>query len=147
MFCQSIKVQKRILSEASLLVTDRDSRSMSSGFDMASGRMRGMAATHVLNRSILGFLSPLFEREGKTFSISDHEITSTIQHEQMLTGNHARDHVLWFFVEHLDTGEHHAAAHLLVQVSQDVVQGLSHLGVVQGHTWRGEKTEIQRQHS
>lgn len=52
---------------------------------------------------------------------------------QMAAGNHARDHVLWFFVEHLDTGEHHAAAHLLVQVSQDVVQWLSHLGVVQGH--------------
>lgn len=37
----------------------RDSRSMSSGLDIPSGRMRGMAATHVLNKSILGFLSPL----------------------------------------------------------------------------------------
>lgn len=39
--------------------THRDSRSMSSGLDIPSGRMRGMAATHVLNKSILGFLSPL----------------------------------------------------------------------------------------
>lgn len=73
MLCQKIKIQERNsikdLSEASLPETDRDSRSMSSGFDMASGRMRGMAATHVLNRSILGFLSPLLEREGKTFSL------------------------------------------------------------------------------
>lgn len=37
----------------------RDRRSMSSGLDIPSGRMRGMAATHVLNKSILGFLSPL----------------------------------------------------------------------------------------
>lgn len=37
----------------------RDSRSMSSGLDIPSGKMRGMAATHVLNKSILGFLSPL----------------------------------------------------------------------------------------
>ena len=37
---------------------------MSSGLDMASGRIRGMAATHVLNRSILGFLSPLSKMEG-----------------------------------------------------------------------------------
>lgn len=34
-------------------------RSMSSGLDIPSGRIRGMAATHVLNKSILGFLSPL----------------------------------------------------------------------------------------
>lgn len=40
----------------------RDSRSMSSGLDIPSGRMRGMAATHVLNKSILGFLSPLEHR-------------------------------------------------------------------------------------
>lgn len=39
--------------------THRESRSMSSGLDIPSGRMRGMAATHVLNKSILGFLSPL----------------------------------------------------------------------------------------
>lgn len=39
----------------------RESKSMSSGLDMLSGRIRGMAATHVLNRSILGFLSPLNE--------------------------------------------------------------------------------------
>lgn len=40
-------------------LTHRDSRSMSSDLDIASGRMRGIAATQVLNRSILGFLSPL----------------------------------------------------------------------------------------
>lgn len=45
----------------------RDSRSMSSDFDIPSGRMRGMAATHVLNKSILGFLSPL---ERSDFKIS-----------------------------------------------------------------------------
>ena len=39
--------------------TYRESRSMSSGLDIPSGRTRGMAATHVLNKSILGFLSPL----------------------------------------------------------------------------------------
>ena len=44
-------------------LTHRESRSMSSGLDMASGRIRGMAATHVLNRSILGFLSPLSKIE------------------------------------------------------------------------------------
>lgn len=42
-----------------------------------------------------------------------------------------RDHVLRFFVEHLDTCEHHTTAHLLVQVSQNIIQRLSHLGVVQ----------------
>lgn len=36
---------------------------MSSGLDMVSGRIRGIAATHVLNRSILGFLSPLLKME------------------------------------------------------------------------------------
>lgn len=50
-----------------------------------------------------------------------------------LCHSYIRDHVLWFFVEHLDAGEHHTTTHLLVQVSQDVVQSLSHLGVVQGH--------------
>ena len=39
--------------------TYRVSRSINSDLDMPSGRMRGMAAKHVLNRSIFGFLSPL----------------------------------------------------------------------------------------
>lgn len=42
--------------------THLDSRSMSSDLDIASGRMRGIAATQVLNRSILGFLSPLSKK-------------------------------------------------------------------------------------
>lgn len=44
-------------------LTHRDSRSMSSDLDIVSGRMRGIAATQVLNRSILGFLSPLSRKE------------------------------------------------------------------------------------
>lgn len=43
--------------------THRDRRSMSSDLDIASGRMRGIAATQVLNRSILGFLSPLSKKK------------------------------------------------------------------------------------
>lgn len=47
---------------------------------------------------------------------------------------HIRDHILWFFVQHLDACEHHTTSHLLVQVSQNMIQRLSHLGVVQRHT-------------
>lgn len=49
--------------------THRDSRSMSSDLDIASGRMRGIAATQVLNRSILGFLSPLLKKKALLTSI------------------------------------------------------------------------------
>lgn len=55
--------------------------------------------------------------------------------------SYIRDHVLWFLVEHLDTGEHHAAAHLFVQVPQDVVQSFSYLGVVQRHAFREQRGE------
>lgn len=47
-----------------------------------------------------------------------------------------RDHVLRFLVKHLGIGEHHAAAHLFVQVPQDVINGLPDLGVIQCHTCR-----------
>lgn len=43
---------------------------MSSDLDMASGRMRGIAATQVLNRSILGFLSPLSGKERKSAALT-----------------------------------------------------------------------------
>jgi len=45
---------------------------MSSGLDMPSGRMRGTAATHVLNRSILGFLSPLSRRNTRGGTVRHH---------------------------------------------------------------------------
>lgn len=108
---------------------------MSSGLDMASGRIRGMAATHVLNRSILGFLSPLSDMEGGVTPVTSsltNEPQNTKADRRLVAAycGYIRDHVLWFFVEHLDAGEHHTTTHLLVQVSQDVVQSLSHLGVV-----------------
>lgn len=40
-------------------LTHLASKSISSSFDIPSGSSRGMAATHVLKRSIFGFLSPL----------------------------------------------------------------------------------------
>lgn len=54
-----------------------------------------------------------------------------------------RDHVFGFLVEHLGVGEHHAAAHLLIQVPQDVINGFPDLGVIQCHTCR----EQHKQHS
>ncbi len=56
--------------------------------------------------------------------------------------SYVRDHVLWLFVEHLDTGEHHTTTNLLVQVSQDVVQSLSHLRVIQGHACGQQKETV-----
>lgn len=156
---------------------------MSSGLDMPSGRMRGIAATHVLNRSILGFLSPLSKMEG---DVKQHLFTKDVRKQDELNIStfpnskyrwvmfakankdnylssfqdkinyylcshfcvslsvaalccNLRDHVLWFFVEHLDAGEHHATSHLLVQVSKDVVQSFPHLGVVQGHACGEQK--------
>lgn len=47
--------------------------------------------------------------------------------------SYTRNHVLRLFVWHLHVGHAHGAANLLVQVSQDVVQGLSHLWVVERH--------------
>ena len=57
--------------------------------------------------------------------------------------SYIRDHVLWFFVEHLDTGEHHTTTNLFVQVSQDVVKSFSHLGVVQGHACGGHRHKVR----
>lgn len=50
--------------------------------------------------------------------------------------NCLRDHVFWLLVEHLGIGEHHAAAHLLIQVPQDVINGFPDLGIIQCHTCR-----------
>jgi len=50
--------------------------------------------------------------------------------------NCLRDHVFGLLVEHLGIGEHHAAAHLLIQVPQDVIDGFPDLGVIQCHTCR-----------
>lgn len=57
--------------------------------------------------------------------------------------SYIRDHVFWFFVEHLDTGEHHTTTNLFVQVSQDVVKSFSHLGVVQGHACGGHRHKVR----
>lgn len=120
--------------------THRDSRSMSSDLDIASGRMRGIAATQVLNRSILGFLSPLSK---KSQPLTDFRLILKMKEDKWAVTHlcYIRDHVLWLFVEHLDACEHHTTTHLLVQVSQNIIQRLSYLGVVQGHACGGEKKD------
>lgn len=49
---------------------------------------------------------------------------------------HLRDHVLRLLVQHLSISHHHAASHLLVQVSEDVVNSLPHMKVILWHPWR-----------
>lgn len=44
-----------------------------------------------------------------------------------------RDHVLGLLVQHLSVRHHHAASHLLVQVPEDVVNGLTHVIIILGH--------------
>lgn len=105
---------------------------------MPSGRIRGMAATHVLNKSILGFLSPLkMENGGVHWTLIFRSRLQNFKRNETPLCSYIRDHILWLFVEHLDACEHHATTHLLVQVPQDVVQSFSHLGVVQGHACGG----------
>lgn len=60
----------------------------------------------------------------------------------MNTGcGYVRYHVFGLLIGHLYIGHAHGAAHFLVQVSQDVVQGLSDLRVVQWHACKHpEKT-------
>lgn len=56
-----------------------------------------------------------------------------------------RDHVLRLFVQHLSIGHHHASAHLLVQVSENVVNSLSDVKIILRHTWehdRGKPIEL-----
>lgn len=56
-----------------------------------------------------------------------------------------RDHVLRLFVQHLSIGHHHASAHLLVQVSENVVNSLSDVKIILRHTWehdRGKTIEL-----
>jgi len=47
-----------------------------------------------------------------------------------------RDHVLRLLVQHLSICHHHAASHLLVQVSEDVVNRLPHMKIILRHPWR-----------
>lgn len=41
-----------------------------------------------------------------------------------------RDHVLRLLVQHLSISHHHAAPHLFVQVSEDVVNSLPHMEII-----------------
>lgn len=59
-------------------------RSMSSILDRPSGRIRGMAATHVRNKSIFGFLSPLTEREGMSYAKVNNERDKTKQEKKRI---------------------------------------------------------------